>query len=65
MIVMKGATPLAGQAAVPILGRFEFVIPAGVDTADPNEIKAFMSFIGGLFNAQAGGLAASFMDGVI
>lgn len=65
MIVAKGATPLVGQASVPILFRGEFVIPAGVDTADPNEVKAFMSFLGGLLFAQAGGIAASLIDGVL
>lgn len=65
LIVAKGATPLAGQAAVPILFRGEFVVPAGVDTADPNEVKAFMSFLGGLLTAQANGIAASLIDGVI
>jgi hypothetical protein len=43
----------------------EFLIPAGVDAADPNEVRAFMSFIGGLLNNQASGMAASFMDGVL
>jgi hypothetical protein len=65
MIFMKGATPLAGQASVPILARVEFLIPAGVDAADPNEIRAFMSFMGGLFNNQANGMSASFIDGVL
>lgn len=65
MVVGKGATPLAGQASVPILFRGDFVIPAGVDTADPNELKAFMSFIGGLFWSQANGISASLIDGVM
>lgn len=65
MIFMKGATPLAGQAPVPILARIEFLIPAGVDAADPNEVRALMSFMGGLFNNQANGLASSFIDGVL
>lgn len=65
MIFMKGATPLDGQAPVAILARMEFLIPAGVDAADPNEVRAFMSFIGGLLNIQASGMAASFMDGVL
>lgn len=65
MIFMKGATPLAGQASVPILARVEFLVPAGVDSADPNEIRALMSFMGGLLNQQAGGIAASFMDGIL
>lgn len=64
-VCLKGATPLSGQASVPLIGRFEFAIPAGVDSADPNEIKAFMSFFGGLFWNQANGITASFIDGVI
>lgn len=65
MICLKGATPLAGQAAVPILGRTEFVIPAGVDSADPNEVAAFMSFYAGVLWSQASGIAASLKDGVL
>jgi len=65
MIFIKGATPLAGQATVPILARMEFVVPSGVDAADPNEIRALMSAIGGVLNNQAGGLADSFLLGII
>lgn len=65
MIFLKGATPLAGQATVPILARVEFAVPAGVDSADPNEIRALLSFMGGIFNTQAGGIAAALMDGVL
>jgi hypothetical protein len=65
MLALKGATPLAGQAQVPMIFRGEFAIPAGVDSADPNEVKAFMSFLGGIFWAQANGMAGSFIDGVV
>lgn len=65
MIFMKGATPLAGQAQVPILSRIEFLVPSGVDSADPNEVRALMSFMGGLLNQQAGGMSASFLDGIL
>lgn len=64
MLALKGATPLAGQAQVPIIFRGEFSVPAGVDSADPNEVRALMSFLGGIFWAQANGLAGSFIDGV-
>lgn len=65
LIAIKGATPLAGQPSVPIIFRGEFSIPAGVDLADPNEVKAFMSFLGGLLYANANGLASSFNDGIL
>lgn len=65
MVALKGATPLAGQPSVPLIFRGEFSVPAGVDQADPNEIKAFCSFLAGLLWAQAGGLSASFSDGVL
>lgn len=65
MIVLKGATPLAGQASVPNLFRGEFAIPAGVDSADPNEVRAFCSFIAGLLWNQAGGIADSFIAGTL
>lgn len=65
MIFLNGATPLPGQASVPMLGRLELAIPAGVDSADPNEVAAFMSFIGGIMWSQASGIAASLKDGVL
>lgn len=65
MIFLKGATPLEGQATVPILARVEFAVPAGVDSADPNEVRALLSFMGGVIYAQASGISASLMDGVL
>lgn len=65
MVVLKGATPLAGQASATIIARMEFAIPAGVDSADPNEVRALMSFLAGILSNQASGIAASFIDGVI
>lgn len=65
MIFIKGATPLAGQASVPILIRVEFVVPSGVDSADPNEIRSLLSAMGGVLWNQAGGLADSFLLGII
>lgn len=64
-IFLKGATPLAGQASVPILARVEYAIPAGVDSADPNEVRAFMSFMAGVLWSQASGMADSFISGVL
>lgn len=65
MVLLKGATPLAGQASATLIGRLEIAIPAGVDSADPNEVRAFMSFLGGILWSQSGGLAASFIDGIL
>jgi hypothetical protein len=65
MVFLKGATPLSGQASVPVMARIEFAIPAGVDTADPNEIAALASFMGGLLYSEADGLADSFKSGVL
>lgn len=65
MVVLKGATPLTGQSPSTIIARLEFAVPAGVDSADPNEIRALMSFLGGVLSSQAGGMAASFIDGVL
>jgi hypothetical protein len=65
LIVLKGATPLAGQNPVNIVFRAEFVIPAGVDVNDPNELKAMLSFIGGVFWAEGNDLAACFNTGIL
>jgi len=44
LICVKGATPLAGQPPVNAVIRTEITVPAGVDTADPNELAAMLSF---------------------
>lgn len=54
VIAEKGMTPLAGQASV--LGRFRgrFEIPAGVDIADPANVRALFSLsIGALWDISA------------
>lgn len=65
ILVVKGATPLAGQNPVNIVFRGEFVIPAGVDVADPNELKAMLSLVGGIFWNEGNDLATCFTTGLI
>lgn len=65
MIVLKGATPLTGQNPVNIVFRAEFTIPAGVDVNDPNELKALLSFVGGVFWSEGNDLANCFITGIL
>lgn len=57
VVVRKGVTPLAGQPAVVALCRCQFEIPAGSDLADPEDLSALMSFVGGFLYANASALA--------
>lgn len=65
LMVVKGATPLAGQNPANIVFRGEFTIPVGVDANDPNEIRAMLSLIGGLFWAEGNDLALCFTTGIL
>lgn len=62
----KGAVPLSGQPADSITASTDFRIPAGVDTADPNQIRALISCIAGWWAVQANrdGLIETLISGI-
>lgn len=65
LITRKGAAPALNQA--PMVARITTVIevPAGVDTYEPEELRAMISSHFGVGWAQASGIADTVVSGVI
>lgn len=64
-LIVKGATPLAGQNPANIVIRAEMVVPVGVEANDPNELRAALSLMGGLFWAEGNDLALCLTTGIL
>jgi hypothetical protein len=65
LITRKGAKPLATQQDDLIRITTIFEIPAGVDTYEPEEIRAAVSAHIGTLSAQASGIADTLVTGVL
>lgn len=65
IIQRKGVTPAVNQPDQVLLTRVEFGVPAGSDAYDPAEIKASVSLLGGFLSANADGIAATLLSGVM
>lgn len=63
--VRKGASPVTGQSPQLVNFRADFAIPAGVDVAEPEEVRAAVSLFIGALNAQADGIAQMLINGVL
>lgn len=61
----KGVTPLAGQPSKAAVFRGSWSIPAGSDTADLPNLRAFVSSTIGALNQQSNGLFDTFVNGVL
>lgn len=61
----KGVTPLAGQASVNAVIRTIVEIPAGADTADPDNIRALLSLHAGVLWDQSNELGDAFNNGLL
>lgn len=62
--VQKGATPLAGQAPVNIVHKLSSAIPAGVDTADPDNLAVSYLLMASLLVQMAQGVIDTHKTGV-
>lgn len=65
LIAIKGVVPLVGQSPVNAVIRAEIIVPAGADTADANSLRALLSLFGGIFSANATGIADTVITNVI
>jgi len=65
ILVRKGVTPLAGQAAAVLQARLEIDVPAGADTADAANIRAAMSLLIGSLNSISASIGDTLVTGVI
>jgi hypothetical protein len=65
VIVRKGVTPLAGQAAQVLNLTLTMDIPAGADTADAANVRAALSLMIGSLNQISASIGDSLVTGVI
>jgi len=65
VITRKGACPLANQPAVPILIRTIIEVPAGVDTYEPEDLRAALSMHIGSLTQVSAGIGDSCISGVM
>lgn len=61
----KGMLPLSGQADQISNCELRIPIVAGADSADPENIRALFSLMGGILNADADTLAQACIDGIV
>lgn len=64
-VARKGVTPLAGQPFALCLGRMEFQIPAGSDSADAPNVRAMQSLLIGAVNQQSAGFGDTTVSGIM
>jgi hypothetical protein len=65
LVTRKGAKPSANQVDVNIKITTIFEIPAGVDSYEPEEIRAAVSLHIGSLNAQSSGIVDTLITGVM
>lgn len=65
LITRKGAVPSVNQVAIPCRITTTFEIPAGVDTYEPEEIRAMVSSHIGLLSQTASGITDTVLTGVL
>lgn len=61
--VRKGGVPLAGQAEQIVLAEVQYFVPAGVDSAEPNSIRAVNSILGGILSTDGDTISDSMVTG--
>lgn len=65
LVVRKGAAPASNQMIMVPKITVVFEIPAGVDTYEPEEVRALVSCASGVLWAQADGIASTLLTGVL
>jgi len=65
IVVRKGVTPLAGQAARTALAEVQLSIPAGSDSADAPNLRAMLSLLIGSLNSISASIGDTATTGVI
>lgn len=64
-ITRKGVLPLANQPARAMIIRTEIEVPAGADTAEPEDIRAALSAHIGALSQQSAGLGDTLIQGTL
>lgn len=65
IITRKGVVPLAGQPVKVMSAVTTVDVPAGADTADPNNVRACLSFHFGVVAQQAAGFGDTVLSGIL
>lgn len=65
IITRKGAVPALNQVPDVVIIRTEIQVPAGVDTYEPEDLKAAISCHIGMLNNQSSGIADTIITGVL
>lgn len=65
VITRKGVTPLSGQAYVPMLVETIIHVPAGADTADPENVQAAICAHIGYLADTSSGIGDTVLSGVL
>jgi len=65
IVVRKGVTPLAGQAARTALAEVQLSIPAGSDSADAPNLRAMLSLLIGSLTSISASIGDTATTGVI
>jgi hypothetical protein len=63
--VRKGVIPLAGQPYAVAKGTILLDYPAGSDTADPANLRAFLSLLIGALSQQSAGIGDTAVSGIM
>lgn len=65
IITRKGVSPLSGQANATLLVTTTIEVPAGSDTADPEDIRAALSAHFGALSQASSGIGDSVVSGIL
>jgi hypothetical protein len=65
ILVRKGVTPLANQAAQLVTAKVQLSIPAGADSADAPNVRAALSLLIGSLNSISASIGDTCVTGVI
>lgn len=65
LIVRKGVIPLAGQASRTAVFTLQMDVPAGSDSADPEDIRAAVSLLIGAATQVSSGIGDTLVSGIL
>lgn len=65
VVTRKGVLPLANQPSRNLIIRTEIEVPAGSDTADPEDVRAALSAHIGALSQQSAGLGDTLIQGTL
>lgn len=65
IILRKGVLPLAGQSYATLRFTLLMEVPAGADSADPEDIRAALSALIGTLSQQSAGIGDTLVSGVV